>query len=157
MPNIVTEQEASDAAKEMLKSAISSFRNSGRKIDDMRGDEIAKSVLKAIAAAEKERKLIEKRIFEASGADKKDYALISCDAIQIAATAFWCVTEEICDILDNIDDVAPNSVAGYRLVAFAQGIAASKALSDFISLTDDEEWISLFADGAELFVEIDKK
>lgn len=133
----LTEAEHDAVTHVMLKAAIKALGE--LKTADERGIECdyARRVLHAMAAANTAKRAECERL---KAMNKNAY--VHTETHEVVATAFYMWTEEI----TNMDDAAPRSIAGARLLGFARGIMAANSATRVIDLLEEDDTYLLVGD-----------
>lgn len=127
-PARLGEEDELAAGRVMVTAALSAFGE--RLHQEMDQEAIAILTVRALAAANAARDSEQDRLSDAMGASLR----LDIEPSDAAATAFWLWSEN-----DGFDASAAHarSVAGVRMLGFAQGLAAAKKMADALDSFDD--------------------
>jgi len=135
-----TEAEQLAIGHAMIRAALDSFGQFPPKTEDEDQDEIARRVVHALVAAGAVRDAEQLRL-----RDLVECPSIDTDPHEAMATAFWMWSE---GIKMKVTDAAPSSVIGSRLLGFAQGLAAARAMAEALDLLQEGSMFAFCHRGA---------
>lgn len=118
----------------MLSKALQALGQLPGPDDEVAPEDVARLVVLAMSAAAAERDLHRARI----EAQKGGLVYPEVEPHEATATAYWMWSEGV-DL--DLSEVPPASNAGRRYLAFAQGMAACRAMNEAMAMLDD----SMFA------------
>jgi hypothetical protein len=125
----ITESEQDEYGRAMVRAAFHAFGEFPGDHEDVDRDEIARRVVRALAAAAEAESVELNRL-----RDVKDGHLILLTGTSVAvATAFWLWSEQV-DL--DIDEVCPDCVAGSIYLGFAHGMAAARHMNEALRLME---------------------
>lgn len=127
----MTDSEKTEVDKEMLRAAFAALGNFPSNTDEQDQDDIARRVVRSLVAAAAVENSARASFESRTGSTP----FLEAEAHDAVATAFWLWSEEI--ELD-IADCDSSSVAGSRLLGFAQGLAAARAMTEALDLIDED-------------------
>ena len=128
---VLTEEEQYEAGRAMLKAALDALGEFPSNADDEDQNDMAQRVVFALAATSKAWEAEKARLEAIKG--ERVYWL-GAEAEQATATAFWMWSEGI--KLDAVKIFA-SSVMGTRYLALAQGLAATRQMSEALLILEN--------------------
>lgn len=142
----LTDNEQLLAGRAMLSAALEALGKFPDNMDDEDQDELARRVVRAMAATAEIYAAEQKRLSK----EKGGYVYLNTGTHEAVATAFWMWSEEISL---KVSEVHPSSVAGSRLLAFAQAMMACRQMSETLDMLNDGSYFAFNDNGAKFLVQ----
>lgn len=127
----MTDSEQAEVGQAMLRAAFAALGKLPSLTEEQDQDDIARRVVRSLVAAAAVADSANASFMSRTGSTP----VLEAEAHDAVATAFWLWSEEI--ELD-IADCDPSSLAGSRLLGFAQGLAAARAMTEALDLLDED-------------------
>lgn len=137
---LLTEEEQTNVGRAMLAAALAALGDRPE-VDAVDQDDIARRVVRALAAAAAVGVAEQKRLTEERGG----HVYLEVEPHEAVATAFWMWWEHI-DL--DVGEVHASSVASGFLLGLAQGLAAARAMSEALDMLDDGSGFAFSSRGA---------